>query len=94
MVATGQDRKDWLLAVVLAGTMGLATSLGGLLAPNVVGLAVGPVLGVGAIVSFALFIRTGPVGRRVALAGLGVACAVLAIAIPAFLLYAFRFAGD
>ena len=94
MAGRRQDRKGWLLAVVLAGTTGFATSLGGLIAPSAVLLLGGPVLGVGAIVSFVLFLRTGPAGRPMAAAGLGVACAVFSIVIPAFLLYAFRFAGD
>ena len=93
MAATEQDRKEWLLLVVLAGAASFAASLGGLLAASGVWL-VGPVLGLGAIVAYVVFLRTRPKNRLKWVAGIGLAFAVLSIAIPGALLYIFRFAGD
>jgi len=89
-----QARKEWLLVVVLAGVTALATSVGGLMAPASGVWLVGPVLGVGAVVAFVVFLRTRPERRLIAVAAVGLACAVLSLAVPGFLLYVFRFAGD
>jgi hypothetical protein len=93
LAASEQDRKGLLALVVLFGATGLAASLGGWLVSTGVWL-VGPVLGIGSIVSFFFFLRTRPERRLILVAGIGVACGVVSVAVPGFLLYASAFAGD
>jgi hypothetical protein len=87
------DRKVLLVLVVGAGATALTASLGGLLVGSGVWI-VGPVLGIGAIVSFVFFLRTRPARRRIVVASVGMALGVLSVAIPAALLCVFALAGD
>jgi len=93
MATDEQDQKPLCLLALLAGAASLAFSLGGLLTGSGVWL-VGPVLGVGAIASYVFLRRTRRQKRLVAIARIGLAFAILSVAIPGFFLSVFTFMGD